>query len=79
MLPLLMGRKGDPGRPDGSLPAPPPSIHTHTLLSCQPAGKEITLSWWLPGTLSSQGLPLNPWDWIGVSQLAPGALIPDSQ
>lgn len=62
---------------EDSLPHPPPS--THTPLSCRPAGKEITLSWWLPGTLSSQGLPLNPWDWIGVSQLAPGALIPDSQ
>lgn len=60
---------------EDSLPLP---VHTHTLILTT-AGKEITLSWWLPGTLSSQGLPLNPWDWIGVSQLAPGALIPDSQ
>lgn len=70
------GQEGRSWEARWKTPCPP---STHTPLSCRPAGKEITLSWWLPGTLSSQGLPLNPWDWIGVSQLAPGALIPDSQ
>lgn len=46
---------------EDSLPLP---VHTHTLILTT-AGKEITLSWWLPGTLSSQGLPLNPWVGLG--------------
>ena len=33
-------------------------------------------AWFLPGTLPSQGLSLDPWDWLGVSPLAPGTLFP---
>lgn len=52
---------------------PPPLPHTLILPTSWGAN---CFEWFLPGTLPNYGLPLDPWDWIGASQLAPGTLSP---